>query len=103
VDAPAKPAKPASTELSPKKDPVPAVSEKPVAYVPPPGTKVLRWTFKAVPSEMAMRKLHAVCVLAEGSTPLRVMSPKGDIMVPESEGVLVVPDQFLFLSDLFGL
>ena len=75
--------------------------EKP--YEVPVGGKVLRWILKAVPSEQSMRKLHAVCVLTEGDVPLRIVNLKGHVIMSESEGVLVIPEKFLFLADLFGL
>ena len=68
-----------------------------------PDEKVLRWTFTAKPSEYTQRKLQAVCILAEGDMPLRVVSPKGNIIVPEEDGLRVNPESFLFLSGLFGL
>lgn len=68
-----------------------------------PDEKVLRWTFTAKPSEYTQRKLQAVCVLTEGDMPLRVVSPKGNIIVPEEDGLRVNPESFLFLAGLFGL
>lgn len=65
--------------------------------------KVLRWALKTVPSKESMRKLHAICILAEGKTPLRIVNLRGDIILPESEGVLVDPDVFRQLASLFGV
>ena len=50
-----------------------------------------------------MKKLHAICVLAEGDVPLRILNLKGDIIMSESEGVLVIPERFSILAELFGL
>ena len=80
-----------------------AAAKKKAPYVVPPGGKVLRWVFKAIPSKEAMRKLHAVCVLTEGDVPVRVLNPGGDVIIPESEGILVAPEKFEFLAGLFGL
>jgi len=65
--------------------------------------QVLRWTLTAVPSADSQRKLHAVCILAEGDVPLRVVSPKGNVLVPEGDGLRVDPVRFQFLASLFGL
>jgi DNA polymerase I-like protein with 3'-5' exonuclease and polymerase domains len=64
---------------------------------------ILRWVFKAVPSKDTVRKLKAVCTLAEGNVPLRVMNLKGQILIPESIGTKVHPQKFQFLASLFGL
>jgi len=65
--------------------------------------KVHRWTIRAVLSEHTQRRLHAVCVLSEGSVPLRVISPSGQVLIGEDDGVLVNPPEFDVLSRLFGL
>jgi hypothetical protein len=57
----------------------------------------------SVPSENSMRKLHAICILSEGTTPIRIVGKKGDILVNESEGILIDPMKFKVLVDLFGL
>lgn len=56
-----------------------------------------------MPSESAMRKLHAACILAEGAIPIRIINRKGEILVGESESILVDPGKFKVLTDLFGL
>jgi DNA polymerase I-like protein with 3'-5' exonuclease and polymerase domains len=65
--------------------------------------QVLRWTMTAVPSEDSQRKLQAVCILCEGSVPLRVVSKSGNVLVSEKEGLRVDPTRFQFLASLFGL
>jgi hypothetical protein len=50
-----------------------------------------------------MRKLHAVYILTQGDVPLRIVNLKGDVIMSESEGILVHPDKFQFLAEMFGL
>jgi len=76
-----------------------AVSVRPVGR----DERVLRWTFRGTPSRQAIRKLLAVCLLAEGGVPLRIVNRKEQVIVSEHEGVRVDPDKFRILSDLFGL
>jgi DNA polymerase I-like protein with 3'-5' exonuclease and polymerase domains len=66
-------------------------------------TIILRWELRATPSVSTMRKLTAVCVLAEGKTPLRIVNNKGEVIMNESEGILVEPSEFKLLTRLFGL
>lgn len=68
-----------------------------------PDEKVLRWTLTAPLSEEVQRKLHAVCILTEGDMPLRVISLKGVVLVPEDDGLRVNPVHFQFVASLFGL
>ena len=81
-----------------KREP-PVAASKPVQEP----REVFRWTFGAVPSESAMKKLHAACVLAEGPTPIRIISRKGDVLVSESENITVDAVRFRVITDLFGL
>lgn len=67
------------------------------------GEAVLRWTFTARPSEEAMDKLQAICILAKGGVPLRIVSPKGGVIVPEDKAPRVDPVKFRMLASLFGL
>lgn len=78
---------------------------EPIRHVRPvsPDEKVLRWTFRTVPSEHSMRVLLAVCVLSEGETPLRIVNQKDQIMVSEHEGLRVDTVKFEVLTSLFGL
>lgn len=64
---------------------------------------VLRWTMRAVLSEYNQRRLHAVCILAEGETPLRIVLPSGQVLVGEDAGVKVDAVRFQVLSEMFGL
>jgi len=68
-----------------------------------PNGKVHRWTIRAVLSEYTMRRLHAVCILAEGDTPLRIVTPSGHVLVGEDSGMMVSPPEFDVLSRVFGL
>jgi len=64
---------------------------------------ILRWTVTAILSEEVSKKLQAICILAEGNTPLRVVSPNGTIILSEERGIRVDPQKFQFLASLFGL
>jgi DNA polymerase I-like protein with 3'-5' exonuclease and polymerase domains len=85
--------------ITTKPAPVEDASLKPIQD----GETILRWSLQAIPSEYAMKKLHAVCILAEGNTLLRMVNPKGEIIMGEDAGIRVDPDQFKFLTRLFGL
>ena len=87
------PVKPAE-QKTPEPAPEPAPAEP---------REVFRWIFGAVPSESAMKKLHAACVLAEGPTPIRIINRKGEVLVGESENIAVDAARFRVLADLFGL
>jgi DNA polymerase I-like protein with 3'-5' exonuclease and polymerase domains len=65
--------------------------------------QVLRWTIRAPLSEHVARKMHAVCILAEGKTPLRVVNTHEKIVISEDSGIRVDSEKFRFLADLFGL
>lgn len=67
-----------------------------------PGS-VLRWTYRAALSEYNQRRLHAVCVLAEGEAPLRIVLPNGQVLVGEDQGVRVDPVRFPVIAEMFGL
>jgi DNA polymerase I-like protein with 3'-5' exonuclease and polymerase domains len=64
---------------------------------------ILRWTITAILSEEVSKKLRAICILAEGNTPLRVVGPSGAIILSEERGVRVDPQKFGFLASLFGI
>jgi len=77
-------------------------------YKPTNGVKhdepgVVRWTIRAVLSEYNMRRLHAVCILCEGETPLRILTPQGGILVPDEAGIKVDPVKFRVVAEMFGL
>jgi hypothetical protein len=106
-------------EQEPVKKSPPAPVSQPVSSLPimqsqpaTPKTKsesesvvgqVFRWEFKAVPSVRSLNKLHAICILSEGNTPIRIVSPKGAVLIAESNKLKVDPEKFRFLVDLFGL
>jgi DNA polymerase I-like protein with 3'-5' exonuclease and polymerase domains len=64
---------------------------------------VLRWMIRSQLNETTIRKLHAVCILAEGETPLRVISPEGEILIHEDIGAKIDQESFLQYARLFGL
>lgn len=66
-------------------------------------SEVFRWTIKTIFSNNSMKKLHAICILAEGSTILRIVNQQGKVILPDSENVRVDPQKFEFLASLFGL
>ena len=65
--------------------------------------QVFRWVLLSTPSELNMKKLHAICILAEGDVPLRIVSQKGEILINESEQILIDPSKFKFLTEMFGV
>jgi len=68
-----------------------------------PEADVMRWTFRAVPSKYNANKLNAICVLAEGNTPLRVIGSNDEVLVHEKDGPRVNREEFITLCKLFGL
>ena len=84
--------------LNPESRPVSVPTQEPTQFV-----EVFRWVLGAVPSKLVMKKLHAICVLAEGKTPIRVINRKGEILVSESEEILVDAARFQVLAELFGV
>lgn len=92
-------------------DMVDEMPAKPVSSKPPPrevrpvgqDEQVLRWTFTATPSEESQRRLHAVCILAEGDMPLRVVNQKGQVLIGEDVGLRVDSQKFIWMASLFGL
>lgn len=64
---------------------------------------VFRWTIRSQLNEVTVKKLHAICILAEGDIPLRVVSLDGEILIPEDIGARIDRDEFLSLTRLFGL
>lgn len=64
---------------------------------------VLRWTIRSAMNENTMRRLHAVCILAEGDTPLRILNTNGSILVSDDSGIKIDPMKFSAYTELFGL
>ncbi len=64
---------------------------------------VFRWTMRGVLTEYNLRKLHALCLLAEGNTPLRIIGLNGDVLIGDEAGVRVNPEEFRFAAKMFGL
>jgi len=94
---------PKSEEKIPTESAVQAQEVKPVPGNGNGGGSVLRWTIRTVLTENSMKKLYAICILAEGSHALRILGHDGKIILSESEGVMVDPDRFRVLVDLLGL
>jgi DNA polymerase I-like protein with 3'-5' exonuclease and polymerase domains len=69
----------------------------------PVKNKVFRWVMKAQLTENTQRKLHALCVLCEGETLIRVVNLKDSILVSESENICVDETRFAVIAELFGL
>lgn len=89
-------------ELSKNPEPEPT-PEPELVSTPDSNKEVFRWTFSAIPSEAALRKLHAACVLAEGDTPIRIVNKKGDVLVNETENIAIDVAKFRVIVELFGL
>lgn len=64
---------------------------------------VIRWTLRALPNKYNANKLNAICILAEGNSPLRVIDKNDQILVHENDGPKVNREEFLLLVRLFGL
>jgi len=64
---------------------------------------ILRWVLKCPMNHLNAKKLRALCILTEGSNPLRVISHDGSILVGEDSGINVDKDEFLLYARLFGL
>lgn len=64
---------------------------------------VYRWTIRAVLCKEVLNKLHAVCILSEGDTPLRVVTQQGNVIISESVGVCIDETTFRVLTKMFGL
>jgi len=65
--------------------------------------EIFRWTIRAVLNELNIRKLHAVCILAEGKTLLRVLSPDGEILIKEDQNIHIDRYEFQAYARLLGL
>jgi len=81
--------------------PAPAAPAKTNGHIEP--GQVFRWTFRAEMNESNMRKLHAICILTEGTVGLRIIALTGDVLIDESSGMRVNPSKFQAIAELFGL
>lgn len=68
-----------------------------------PSVPVLRWVLRAPLSKSTSKKMAAICILAEGRTPLRVVNIKEKVVISEENGIQVDTQKFQLLADLFGL
>lgn len=64
---------------------------------------VHRFIMRAVLNQQNLKKLHAICVLSEGKTSLRVLTPDNKIIVSEEKSPLINPPEFDLLAKLFGI
>lgn len=99
-------------EVSPSAEPAPnASSEEKLGLSGPareepkeePKEEPFRFTLTATPNQQNVRKLHACTILAEGDSLLRVITPRGEVILDESEGIRVKGEAFTLLAQLFGL
>lgn len=66
-------------------------------------THVHRFTIREALTERTVRKLHAICILAEGNTPLRVITPSGKVLLDESKCPRIQLPDFDVLARTFGI
>jgi hypothetical protein len=64
---------------------------------------VHRFVFRAPMNELNLRKFHAICILAEGRTPLRVLNTSNKILISEEKSPKISVPEFEILSRLFGV
>src|SRR5690606_32794329 len=64
---------------------------------------VLRWTLKAEYNQLNIKKMQAILILSEGTTPLRVIDIRDKMIISEEEGIIVDRPKFLLLAEMFGL
>ncbi len=65
--------------------------------------KVFRWIFRAKMTLRNQRKFRAALILGEGDILLRVLDSRGNIMIPDNEGLRINPDEFRHWVEQFGL
>jgi len=90
-------------EVAPMSAPAPARPDPAPQTASDEGPAVVRWTFSGPTTPYTQRKLRALLILCEGESPLRIVNTKGEVMLPEGEGVRVDPEQFRVTARLFGL
>lgn len=90
----------------------PKVQEKPARTEPDKSgsvpesnssNSVYRFIFRGAFNAENVKKFHAICILCDGDTPIRVVSPEGKILVPEDRSQKVDRFKFEFLAQLFGV
>lgn len=65
--------------------------------------QIHRFVLRSVMNEHTAKRLHAVCILAEGDVPMRIVNSDGKILVAEDDGPRVNPTEFDVLAKVFGL
>lgn len=68
-----------------------------------PDSVVHRFVLRAPLNKMNLRKLHAICILAEGNQPLRIIDVENKILVSEDKAPKIDALQFDLLARLFGV
>jgi hypothetical protein len=96
MDVPFEPEAPTVTSTA-EPTPDPTATERPV------NGEVFQWTFRAMPTKQAMRKVHALCILTEGNVALRIVNREGVVILSEKRNVTVDPQRFSTLAELFGV
>lgn len=82
----------------------PPISQKKIEAKPSDGSlQVLRFVLRAPMNSYNARRLHAICILTEGNTPLRVVSPDGKILISEDSSPKVDSNEFPVVARIFGL
>ena len=65
--------------------------------------QIHRFVIRGTLNKQTLRKLHAICVLTEGDTPLRVVTPDGKILIHEDKAPRVTIPDFPVLAKTFGI
>lgn len=86
-------------DVSPKEKPYYERTE----YLKPVRDGVYRFTLRCALNDYNMRRLHAICILAEGEDLIRIYNNEGKVLIDESRSPKVKLEEFITLSKLFGL
>lgn len=97
------PSEPPKKVAEPVNISVPLPAQEAVPDTKEPQKDVFRWTLRAALNKRNLKKLHAICILAEGDSPLRIVTPEGKVLVSESDAPSVNISEFEVLAKLFGL
>jgi hypothetical protein len=101
-----RPAEPAPQAAPSPAEPAPQAAPSPREEFPgmvaQSDDTVYRFVLRSEMTEYTARRLHAICILAEGRTPIRVML-NGKILIPEDRSPRVDPTEFAVLARLFGI
>ncbi len=64
-------------------------------------TSVHRWVMKSNLTDWSLKKLNAILILAEGDTPIRIVTIGGNVVISEDDGITINVGKFSVLADLF--